>query len=107
MSNQAQLTEWEQSVLDRGMKLPKKEFDPVHDSEALEGYIKEALLVKNAIALENEKLKDIKDSAKEALGIKPKLFNQLLNMRFKLNRDEVETESEELLEMYDKVFPKN
>lgn len=102
-----QLTEWEQSVVDRGMKLSKPEFDPVHDAEALEAYIKEALIVKETISQEQEKLKDIKNAAKEALGIKPKQFNQLLNMRFKRNRDEVETESEELLELYDKVFPKN
>lgn len=87
-------------------KKPKLEFNPETDGEALESYMEEALISKEKITAEQEHLGDIKTAAKEALGIKPAVFNKLLTMRFKRNRDEVETENDELIDLYDKVFPK-
>lgn len=89
---------------ERGSK-NKKEFDINTDAAALAPFIDEALIVKDKIELYKGSLKDIKERAKDELGIKPKLFNQILNMRFKRNRDLVEEENEELIELYDSIYP--
>jgi hypothetical protein len=105
MSN-ANLTEWEQSVVDRGMKLKKPEFNPATDGADLQKFIDEGMIAKEQIELLNGSLADIRTAAKENLGIKPALFNKILNMHFKRNRDEVENDNEELLEIYDQTFAK-
>lgn len=99
------LTEWEKSAVDRGvMKLPEKEFDPQRDGQKLAGMIEEALVAKSNVELYNGAIKDIRNRAKEELGLKPAQFTKLLNIHFKRNRDEVENENEELMDLYDKAF---
>lgn len=85
----------------------KKVFDMATDAKELVPYIEEAILVKEKMEILRSEMKDIKSAAKDALGIKPKQFNQVLNMRFNRNRSEVESQNEEILELYDAAFPEN
>lgn len=102
------LTEWEQSVVDRGMKLKKEKrtFNPDEDGLDLEKMIGEAMIAKEQMELLKGSIADIRTRAKDELGVEPKMFNQLLTMHFKRNRDEVENNNEELLETYDQTFNK-
>lgn len=70
------------------MKQPKPEFNldsilnnPV-DAKRLKGFIDESVLEKEQIARHNEGLKDIRNEAKDALGIPPALFNHLVKTKF-------------------------
>lgn len=83
-----------------------KVFNPCMDGPLLAPFIEEAVIAKEKISLYQGSLKDIKDRAKDELGIKPKLFNKILAIHFKRNRDEVEEENEELMEIYDNAFVK-
>lgn len=86
-------------------KAEKKTYDPIQDAKDLVPYIEEALVVREKIDLLREQLKDIKTAAKDALGIKPKPFNQVLSIRHARNRHVVEEQNQEILDIYDSAFP--
>ena len=52
------------------------------DSRTLKGFIDEAMLSKGKIKMENEGLTDIRNEAKDKLGIPPGLFNNLVKTKF-------------------------
>lgn len=69
-------------------KQPKPEFNldsilnnPV-DAKRLKGFIDEALLHKTKIKAANEDITDIRNEAKDSLGIPPALFNTLVKTKF-------------------------
>lgn len=86
-------------------KAEKKVYDPIQDAKDLVPYIEEAIVVREKMDLLRQQLKDIKAAAKDALGIKPKPFNQVLNIRHARNRHVVEEQNQEILEIYDSAFP--
>lgn len=98
------IAEWEQNMKDRGMKPSKRKFDPNHDAEKLKDFIEEAMVAKEKMELFKGSIGDIRTHAKEELGITPKMFNQILNLRYKQNRDEVEDQNDELINTYDNLF---
>lgn len=69
------------------------------DSKTLKGFIDEALLSKGKIKLENEALSDIRNEAKDNLGIPPSLFNYLVKVQFSdsLNTDNEKVEQADLV----------
>ena len=85
----------------------KKVYDPIQDAKDLVPFVKEALEVRAKMDILREQMKDIKKAAKESLGIKPKQFNQVCNIRHACNRQVVEEQNEEILEIYDNAFPQN
>lgn len=52
---------------------------------------------------EKEFRRDIATRAKDELGISKKLFNRLVNVRYKESLEEVTTEAEDLTELYEIV----
>jgi hypothetical protein len=58
------------------------------------GFIAEAILAKRKIKTEQETLKDIRNEAKDSIGIPPKVFNKLL--RLQLEGASLDQEMEEL-----------
>ena len=58
------------------------------------GFIGEAILAKRKIKTEQETLKDIRNEAKDSIGIPPKVFNKLL--RLQLEGASLDQEMEEL-----------
>lgn len=55
------------------------------DKSKLEAYIKEAVIHKEKIKFEQEGIKDIREDAFEQIGIEPKIFNELVKIKFKGN----------------------
>lgn len=52
------------------------------DARTLKGFIDESILCKTKVKMENEALADIRNEAKEKLGIPPGLFNTLVRTKF-------------------------
>lgn len=104
--------EWQQNYNDRYGKKPMKEkkekkiFNADTDSAELATMIKEASNVQTMIDAEKDKIKDIKDRAKSELGVESSMFNALLKIYHKQERDAFETQSEEVVETYDRIFKK-
>lgn len=82
------------------------EFDEAIHGEDLAKFIKEASDHKLKISGYNELIKDIRIRAKDELGVDGKMFNRLLSLYHKDNRDVFEAETEEVVELYDTVFSK-
>lgn len=105
-------TEWQQNYNDRFGKKPMKEkkekkiFNADTDSAELATMIKEASNVKTMMEAEGDKLKDIKDRAKAELGVESSMFNSLLKIYHKQERDQFESQSEEVVDTYDRIFKK-
>ena len=105
-------SEWQQNYNDRFGKKPVKEkkekkvFNADTDSAELATMIKEASNVKTMMEAEADKLKDIKDRAKAELGVESSMFNALLKIYHKQERDQFETQSEEVVDTYDRIFKK-
>ncbi|ASU00138.1 dsDNA-binding protein [Aeromonas phage AS-zj] len=55
------------------------------------------------ISIEKEGIKAAKDAAK-AMGVDGKRFNKVLKMYLDQNRDEVEQENEEAIDLFDTLF---
>ncbi|MGL5307930.1 MAG: hypothetical protein ACRC9Y_17660 [Aeromonas veronii] len=91
----------------RDSKKEKRVYDPIQDAKDLVPYVNEALVIREKMDILRGQMKDIKTAAKDALGIKPKQFNQVLNIRHARNRQVVEEQNEEILEIYDNAFPQN
>lgn len=82
------------------------EFDEAVHGEALAALVKEASDNKLKISGFNELIKDIRTRAKDELGVDGKMFNRLLGLYHKDNRDVFEAENEEVVECYDAIFSK-
>lgn len=82
------------------------EFDAAVHGEELKKLIVEAADNKLKISGFQTLIKDIRDRAKDELGVDGKMFNRQLNLYFKANRDEFEAETEEAVELYDSIFTK-
>ncbi len=81
------------------------EFDEAVHGESLKKLIKEAsdhLLQAESF---RTKMKDARDTAKVELGVDGKIFNQLLKIYHKDSREIFETEKDEVVELYDSIFP--
>lgn len=52
------------------------------DAKTLKGFIDEACLSKSKIRSENEAITDIRNEAKDKLGMPPSLFNHLVKTKF-------------------------
>ncbi|MGL4523799.1 MAG: hypothetical protein ACRCWQ_14725 [Bacilli bacterium] len=90
-------------------KAPKKiDLSTLTDDQtaALEKSIADAIAVHVELDLIRGSLKDVKDMMKEETGVPVKQFNQLVAMRRQNNRDEIEEQNEEVLELYDRLYNK-
>lgn len=69
------------------------------DKKTLEGFIKETILCKHKISSEQEAIKDIRNEAKDKLGIKPKLFNKMIKavMNGDIEKEKLELEEIEAI----------
>jgi hypothetical protein len=94
----------------RAPKQAKTEFsietilsNPV-DSRTLKGFIDESIISKTKVKMENESLADIRNEAKDKLGIPPGLFNQLVRTKFneslKADREKMEVVDDTLVSLY-------
>lgn len=105
-------SEWQQNYNDRFGKKPVKEkkekkvFNADTDSAELAKFIKEASDIQTMVDAEKDKIKDIKDRAKSELGVESSLFNSLLKIYHKQERDQFESNSEEVVDTYDRIFKK-
>lgn len=88
------------------MAKDKVEFNVVSSKAELKKRISEGSDALTHIESHKEHIKSIRDLAKEELGIDGKMFNKLLKIYHKHERDALEQESEEILELYDDVFTK-
>lgn len=91
--------------------MAKEKKEPVEFDEAVHGADLKKLIVEAAdhklkISGFQVLIKDIRERAKDELGVDGKMFNRLLTLYFKSARDEFEAETEEAIELYDTVFPK-
>lgn len=85
----------------------KPEFNVSIDSKTILGFLDEGSLVMTMIEAERDKLKDIKKTAKDKLGLTGKQFGRLLQIHHKRNRDEVEAETDEIIDLYDSITKGN
>lgn len=88
------------------MAKTKVEFNVNSSKAALKEMISEGSSALTLIEAQKDHIKSIKDRAKEELGIDGKMFGKLLSIYHKHERDALEQESEEILELYDDVFSK-
>lgn len=88
------------------MAKEKVEFNVVSSKTELKKMIDEVSGAMTQIEAHRDHIKSIKDRAKEELGIDGKKFGALCKIYHKRERDQVERESEEILELYDDVFSK-
>lgn len=87
-------------------KKVKVEFvESVHGDD-LAKCVKEASDLKLKMEAYADQIKDIKVRAKDELGVDGKLFNQVFTLHHKGTRDRFKTEKEEVVELYDSIFPK-
>ncbi|AUE23148.1 transcriptional regulator [Citrobacter phage CF1 ERZ-2017] len=82
------------------------EFDEAIHGEELRKKIKDAS--DNMLKISGYKvlIADLRNSAKDDLGVEGKVFNQLLAMYHKDTRDQFEEEKDKVVELYDSVFTK-
>lgn len=73
------------------------------DSVKVKNMIKEVVNHNTIISGYKEQIKEIRDAAKEA-GIETKLFNKLVKIYEKDEREKIENENTDLIEMYDTIF---
>jgi len=72
------------------------------DVNKLKGYVNELVTGLQRRADCNSFMKDVLESAKDD-GMKPKQLRQLAKLAYDRNKDEVKTEIDELLELYDSL----
>lgn len=85
-------------------KKTKVEFDEAVHGNTLAQLIKEASDQKTIQEAYGDKIKDIKQRAKEELGVDGKMWTTLFNMYHKQSREKFEEERDEAVELYDRVF---
>lgn len=94
-----------QNIHNEEMKMSDKpEFNISADATKLKELVRQASELQTKIEGLRDEIKAAKDTAKDELGVEPKKFGQLFKMYHKRSRDEVEAETEEVVDLYDKVF---
>lgn len=81
------------------------EFNIGSDKSKLAGLLNEVSNELTMIEAHRDVIKDLKDKAKE-LGIESKVFTKLASMHHKRNREDFESETSELVDLYDATFKK-
>lgn len=84
----------------------KVEFNPSIHGDQLEHCIRQCSDHKAIIEGANEAIREIRKAAIEELGIEGKLFNQMLTIYHKDQREKFESDSDDVLETYDAIFTK-
>ncbi|QQK88189.1 double-stranded DNA binding protein [Providencia phage PSTRCR_127] len=85
----------------------KVEFDEAVHGEDLARMIKDASDQKTIMESYADKIKDIRNEAKEKLGVDGKKWNQVFRLYHSRTRERFEAEKDEALELYDSLFPGN
>ncbi|WWQ13115.1 dsDNA binding protein [Morganella phage vB_Mm5] len=75
------------------------------DAKKFNDFIKEASNAKTIAEGATSTISEIRKRAKSELGIKPAYFNKLFRMYHNQSRDETETETDVIVNLYDLVFP--
>lgn len=86
------------------MAKEKVEFDEAVHGEELARMIRDASDQKTIQEAYGEKIKEIKQRAKEELGVDGKMWTTIFNMYHKQTRERFEAEKDEAVELYDRVF---
>ncbi|ARW57671.1 dsDNA binding protein [Kosakonia phage Kc304] len=86
-------------------KEKKVEFDEAVHGADLAKMVKEASDIRLKMEAYGDQIKEIKTRAKKELGVDGKLFNQVFALHHKGTRDRFESEKEEVVELYDSIFP--
>lgn len=86
------------------MSKEKVEFDESVHGEELAKLIKEASDQKTIQEAYGDKIKEIKQRAKEELGVDGKMWTLVFNMYHKQTRERFEAEKDEAVELYDRMF---
>lgn len=87
------------------MKKVKIEFDEAIHGDDLATFIKEASDQKTIMESYADKIKDIKQRAKDDLGVDGKMWTQVFNLYHKRTRERFEAEKDEVVDLYDTIFP--
>lgn len=87
-------------------KKVKVEFDEAVHGEDLGKLIKDASNQKVIIEGYNGTINELKQKAKEELGVDGKLWNKVFNLYHKRTRERFESENTEVIDLYDSIFPK-
>lgn len=82
------------------------EFNEAVHGARLRELIGQASGLKFQVESANDAIKDLRNVAKDELGLTPKMFNKVLSIHHKGERDKVEAENEEVIGVYDAVFNK-
>jgi len=86
-------------------KKEQVQFDASIHAEELQRLIKEASNEKTLIESHNEKIKELRTEAKDNCGVDPKMFNDLLKIYHKQERERFEDDKDQVVEAYDTIFP--
>jgi hypothetical protein len=70
----------------------------------LSSYVDEAVKSKSKIQFEQDHIKQIREAARDELGLKPLVFNQFVSMVFSNDYVERKSKFEELIDMIDAVM---
>ena len=77
------------------------------DKKALKGFIDEAVNAKIRIKMENEAIRDIRNEAKEQLGISGKTFNRTVGAIFKDSITKEKQDYDEFETVVETLYPSN
>lgn len=88
----------------RQAKKQQVEFNEAVHGDRLKDLIKNASDIKTEIEAGNDALRDTRKLAKEELGVDGKMFNALLRIYHKDQREKFESENEQVVDVYDAVF---
>lgn len=83
----------------------KVEYDEDVHGEDFAKLVKEASDLKLIMEGYADQIKEIKQRAKDELGVNGKLFNQIFRLKHAGTRDRFESETTEAVETYDRLFP--
>lgn len=86
------------------MSKEKVEFDKNVHGNTLKTLIEEASDDLLTIEGYRDHIKELRDRAKEELGVEGKMFNNLLRIHHKRARESFESEKDEVVELYDACF---
>lgn len=87
-------------------KKEQVEFNEAVHGQRLRELISQSSGLKFQVESANDAIKDLRNLAKDELGLAPKMFNKILSIHHKGERAKVESENDEVLGVYDAVFNK-
>lgn len=85
-------------------KLTTLPHDPVQQKKVKDA-IEEIVNAKVRMAAERDLIKDIGTEIEETVNFSKKVLNKMAAIQYKSNRDQVEGETQEVLDNYDVLFP--